>query len=513
MEKITVLNLLKKFKAWVENGQIQYLQREPGHGKKEVLKPLEELMRQFQGAEARKNAGKGVSEALDWHEVHMAGKQLWEHLIGSALNDIKKESKGNSEILKYLDAATEFEELLYGLEDYYRDHTLHCLWVYLIGEYMLRDLLPKIHDNLNWYLYNEIEQDAASYSNKLIQEAKEKEKDLCKLVNEHRDAIWCVMALCHDLGYSLEKLSKLNQKVSNVLKYVDLSDFRQVGYSLNIEHQFHVSQFLDLMATELWIVPSEDLKNVLVKNYRDDSTYWRLCRAFEKKQHGILSAYVVYKLLHVFADSWVRGPAEDWGLEDGEAVDNIIRGDILFAIAQHEFDFASLNEFHSLADILVLADELEEFSRYGRPMLSRKYHDTMAEAAVGFKPTRGRQGGDIDIDIHYDVAAHVGEMQFQRFFVRKAEKLCRLYSLEEERNENHYMIRTIKMTVEYSGARLVFVRSRGRLYKTHLPSARIDGKSYSEGERLLTCLDDKLYVNIDDARIPIEKWFGFDNAG
>jgi len=504
MKKITVLDLLKKFKDWVKKDKIQFLQRDPGHDKQEVLKPLDKLIRQFESAG---KTGKDLSEALDWHEAHKTGKELWERLTGSALNDIKRESKGNSQILEYLEAATEFEELLYGLEDHYRDHTLHSLWVYLIGEHLLRDLLPDIHDSLNWYLYNDIEGDMASYSSRLLEDARKKEKDLCRKVNVHRDAIWCIMALCHDLGYSLEKLGKLNDKVKNVLRFVDLPDFQQVGYSLNIEHQFHVSQFLELMAMELWIVPSEDLKNVLVKGFRDDSTYWRLCRAFEKKQHGILSAYVVYKILHVFADSWMRGPAEEWGLDDQEALDNIIRGDILFAIAQHEFDFAYLNELHSLADILVLADELEEFSRYGRPMSSRKYHDTTADVEVGFKRAKGRQGDDIDIYIEYDVAAHMELERFYGFFVRKAQKLCRMYSLDEERGKKYCTIRTIKMTTKYGDKSLFFLRSRDHIYKAYLPAANINQKAYKEGEQSLTCLDDALYVDTKEGRIKIDDWF------
>jgi hypothetical protein len=507
MEKITVLNLLKAFKDLVEKDKIQFLKRDPRHGKKEVLKPLNELLNQFEKADAQKKTGKGLSEALDWHEAHKTGRELWEQLISAALNDIHREPKGNSQIFEYSKAATEFEELLYGLEGHYRDHTLHSLWVYLLGEHILRDLIPDIHADLNWYLYNDVEKDKTEYSRKLMDDARKKEKDLCKKVSERRDAIWCIMALCHDLGYSLEKLGKLNEKVRNVLKFVDLPDFQQVGYTLNIEHQFHVAQFLELMAMEPHLVPSEDLKTVLIKGYRDDSTYWRLCRAFEKKQHGILSAYLVYKILHVFAEAWMRGPAEDWGLEDGEALDNIIRGDILFAIAQHEFDFAYLNQLHSLADILVLADELEEFSRYGRPMLSRKYHDTTADVSVSFKRTKGRHGEDVDIDIVYHVAEYMGPKQFHEFFVRKAQKLCKIYSLDEEREGKYCTIRSIKMTAKYGEKNLIFVRSINRVYKAYLPAANIDHKAYKEGERSLTCLDDRLYIDIAEKRITIDDWF------
>ncbi|MFC1816289.1 hypothetical protein ACFL0M_10190 [Thermodesulfobacteriota bacterium] len=134
-----------------------------------------------------------------------------------------------------------------------------------------------MYNNLNWYLFNDIEREKKLYSQKLITEAKSREKALCKDVNKNRDAIWCIMALCHDLGYSLAKLDNLNEKVKNVLKFFDIPDFRHLGYSLDIEHHYIVSQFLELMAMDVRIVPSADKKDFLIKCYRDDSTYWRLC--------------------------------------------------------------------------------------------------------------------------------------------------------------------------------------------------------------------------------------------
>lgn len=37
-----------------------------------------------------------------------------------------------------------------------------------------------------------------------------------------------------------------------------------------------------------------------------------------------------------------------------------------------------------IAEILIIADELEEFSRIGRQMSSRKYYDTMAHSNLSF---------------------------------------------------------------------------------------------------------------------------------
>ena len=114
---------------------------------------------------------------MDWYEPHQRGRELWKVLASYALKYIDETSKGNSKLFDFIEAATRFEELLYGLEPYYRDHTLHSLWVYLIGEHLQRDCLPNMYKNTNWYLFNDIERDHKEYNydKKLVKEAKKKE--------------------------------------------------------------------------------------------------------------------------------------------------------------------------------------------------------------------------------------------------------------------------------------------------------------------------------------------------
>lgn len=176
MEKLTVVGLLDKFEIQVQEGSIQFLIRDSSI-QKSILLLIKDLKGEFIAALAR---GGELSENLDWTRVHQKGRSLWEQLASAALNHIDPNSKGNSDLFKYLNAATEFEDLLYGLEQYYRDHTLHSLWVYLIGEHLLRDKIPDLYANLNWYLFNDIEKEKDSYDQKLIREAQKKVQDLSK---------------------------------------------------------------------------------------------------------------------------------------------------------------------------------------------------------------------------------------------------------------------------------------------------------------------------------------------
>lgn len=505
MEKITVVSLLEGYRKRVEKGEVQFLQK-GSRDQSEVLDLIQPLLVRLRAAQGTPG---GLSRNLDWHTTHVQGRSLWEKLVGYALQGVDPEAKGDSELFQFAKAAADFEDLLYGMSRYYRDHTLHSLWVYFLGEHILRDhLLDDVYRSLDWYIHNSILGDPSSYPDQLKEIAKDRENSLLTKANEKKDAVWCLTALCHDLGYCLSQLQGLNESVERVLKYFDLPSFTRIGYSFEVEHQYLASQFLDLTVGEIWIVPSPDNDEILIKNFRNDPDYWRLCRALERRQHGAYSSFIIYKLLDIFAEVWVRDPAEPWGLDEAEAVDNIIRGNILFAIAQHEFEFAHLSTMGSLADILVLADELEEFSRFGRQLLARKYTDTMADVSISFKLNKTTRRRNLDIDIAYKVAKDYDPIEF---YIRKARKLCRKYSLSEKddssRGSVQYMIGNIKMVVKKGRRQFSFcLSSDPAKTEGQLPKARKGG--YHAGTYPLLCHDDKIIVSTKNGDITLEDWFG-----
>ena len=110
MSTISVVGLLEKYKGWVKNGEIQFLQNNP-EGKVEILSLVENLIKDISSASKKGE----LSVNLDWADTHKDGRKLWETLASCALNDLDQDSKGNSELFNYIDAATSFEDILYGL--------------------------------------------------------------------------------------------------------------------------------------------------------------------------------------------------------------------------------------------------------------------------------------------------------------------------------------------------------------------------------------------------------------
>ena len=80
--------------------------------------------------------------------------KLWKVLFEAAMTFINPDKSGYDKLFKYFDAYVEFEELIFASDSFYRDHTLHCIWVYFLGEYLrLRDEFKDLFADATTTLY------------------------------------------------------------------------------------------------------------------------------------------------------------------------------------------------------------------------------------------------------------------------------------------------------------------------------------------------------------------------
>ncbi len=165
------------------------------------------------------------------HEQKGRVAEVWRHLLGKAIIYLKfkderehyhdDEDYGVEKLEDFFRTFREFEPLLYGAEEaQYRDHIAHMFSVYLAGEYIIRGSIG----------FENIE----IYSEGFTVD------DLKTLISPgEKEAMWCVMALTHDLGIALEKILDINPKARKMLGEFGVSNIQELSYqtaSLPLDH-------------------------------------------------------------------------------------------------------------------------------------------------------------------------------------------------------------------------------------------------------------------------------------
>lgn len=354
---------------------------------------------------------------------------LWKKLFEASMSHLSTNKKGYDKIFKYFDSYVEFEELIFASDSFYRDHTLHCLWVYFLGEYICRrpefEVLyrSKKLEDANYEMLSEVADKLPILSTvnaRILRNVLKLNGELDQL----DDAMRCVSALTHDLGYPLKKIEKINKAMNKVLPYFAIHNFDNFSFEYeNIQQEF-VNQFIDFLSREsmLNITNREDLsdeaEDVIKKtwskvsySFSKDAQEFVDClnsvtdeekeliresfviandfyapfskktayyNDFESYQHGIMSAFLLMKNLQAFQDI-------DYGNSFGQikipGVRTLALHSILTSIADHTRDSFQIRRV-SGDSFLTFVDELEEFSRISRASQNREYVEEFCDTAL-----------------------------------------------------------------------------------------------------------------------------------
>lgn len=279
-----------------------------------------------------------------------SAKELWKVLFTCAMSHIDPNQSGYDELFKYFDEYVEFEELIFASDSFYRDHTIHCLWVYFLGVYL------KFHDEFSDLIkVNHLHQAHFNFIKELYEYKKDKEdRDTVRLIKDilnilesdmkNDQSVFCISALTHDLGYPLKKVTKINKSIKKILPSFGIDKFAEFEFSYNAIQQHFNEKFLDLLTSsfEYTITPGnanhiEELAPIIDDIFSQDSTgqgtinsnklrnldidtYNKICEEFEfsmsenidyplelrysndleKYQHGIMSAFLLVKVIDAF---------------------------------------------------------------------------------------------------------------------------------------------------------------------------------------------------------------------
>ena len=274
---------------------------------------------------------------------------LWKKLLSDAITFLKLTDKreyrshppkrdsvafGVQELHKYFEEYRSFEALLYGADTFYRDHVMHVFRVWLIGMWLIEQFKSKI--------YWDYKHDAP-------------------IGDDEVAAMWCIIALTHDLGYPLDKVEKVQEKITSMMRYFGGSGGGDRGFQIPVQHHF-INDFI------LKFIGSKLIKKEQTGDDRDrrfgtaiqSKYYLKFSKSLENFDHGIISCILLMKNLVYFLESDLD-LGSPFDAEDARQF--YIRREILRAIACHTCTDIYHLQPNSLAFILILADELQVWGR------------------------------------------------------------------------------------------------------------------------------------------------------
>lgn len=289
----------------------------------------------------------------------------------------------------YFKKFTEFENVLYGIDTGYRDHVLHVFRVWLLGIVLMKG---KDGEVIKFELNNI--------------EFEELIPGKCVLFDEEIISMWGIIALCHDLGYPLEKAEKINESVEQMYRYLGKMNIQRFSAAFRPEHLFSNGLLLDFISSKVIPPENHNITKKLKSNYDafkgneefdkinethkklflhnryfmtaiQPKFYNKFAKSLEYYSHGIISCSILNKALFYFLESDFN-IQEKTKLAFEDARQFYIRREILRSIAAHTCPEIYHIKATTLSFLLILCDELQE---WGRP----RFEELKTESIGGIK--------------------------------------------------------------------------------------------------------------------------------
>jgi len=423
-----------------------------------------------------------LRECNEMHDKILIAKDLWKTLFEASLVHIDHDKNGYDELFEFFDEYVEFEELIFASDAFYRDHTIHCLWVYFLGEYLYREPDYKFifknlfQENKGFdIIYEDIRKLSKPelFGNTLLILS-----ELHKMT-QLEDSIRCLVALTHDLGYPLKKIKKINSSISKILPRFSIESFNEFDFSFNNTQMRFINEFIEYISMDLMINidTSDDVnRGLIAKILRyddngnptgglnieeietftdeeirlvrkaftgkvglkiDKSKSLRYSSDFERYEHGILSAFLLMKTLGFFRDiNFKYYNSDDIIPTDIDLCKVISATSILSAVADHTSIGYQITGINSISALLMFVDELEEFSRITRANKNREYINEFCKTDIYV------EDGTFNVDFIFD-NNKVDNLDPQKAFVGRCKKLLKLFNIRELDNSFRLRLRCL----------------------------------------------------------------------
>lgn len=246
---------------------------------------------------------------------------------------------GLSELKDYYEEFADFEALLYGSNRFYRDHVIHLFRTWLIGINIL------ISETRSEPLFQHFHFEGVNSGFTL---------NFFEVIS-----IWTIAALCHDLGYPLEKSQNIIHKTEKMMRHLVSQP--------NISHNVNFSGTQDAQNNFILKLLSSKMRPCETKHAtyiaRLQSKYFmKYSKSLESYKHGIISSIIIYKSLLYFLESDFS-LHDDYIFDHKEAHHYYIKRDILRSISSHTCKDIYHMQSTTFPLLLIVADELQEWGR------------------------------------------------------------------------------------------------------------------------------------------------------
>jgi hypothetical protein len=281
---------------------------------------------------------------------------------------------GINDLIKYFKQFSKFESTLYGADEYYRDHLVHPILVWIIG----LNIIKAFGNNFTLRVSNFVKIVKADCAKKeWFTSDDEKNKTDLKLSTAELSAMWTIIALTHDLGYPLEKVEKINDQLEQMLHQFGTIGFSRSRFSFETQHD-HLIRFLLNFISSVAKPIRKGFGGTAIKIEEDPEPdpkdkyrwithtrtkyYTKFSKSWEMFDHGIVSSLILLKALTFFIESDHSSDFYE-KLKKEDARQFSIRSEILHSIAAHTTRKIYHLETNNLPFLLILCDELQEWTR------------------------------------------------------------------------------------------------------------------------------------------------------
>jgi|GEM_PF-1429265 hypothetical protein len=283
---------------------------------------------------------------------------------------------GIEPLYKYFEQFTDFETTLYGVDTHYRDHVEHPILVWLLG----MRILDRYGDRFRfrsgpsvvvkksrvadpaWACF--AQQKTKCKGHRCKKCTKKENCNQLTISTAELGAMWTIAALTHDLGYPLEKVERINDRLEHMLGQFGQIGFQRSTFQFTAQHDHLVQTLLRIVGSTAEPLGKNDRgrwRTRLRSKY-----HTKFARSWESFDHGIVSSLILVRALTFFLETDIS--QDDLKpLSNEDARQFVIRSEILHAIAAHTVPKVYHLGANTLPFLLVLCDDLQE---WGRPTMS-----------------------------------------------------------------------------------------------------------------------------------------------